>query len=106
MKKINVKVIRTEEIKIPDKINVELTKKEAMVVMAWLSKAQDYHAEELQNPSRETRRMLRQGKITRSDLRQYYKDIRNINDKFAKAITGLNSDEFEALLKKIEEELK
>ena len=106
MKKIDIKVIKTEAVKIPDKIKVELTKKEAMVVMAWLSKAQDFHCEELRNPSRETRRMLKQGKITRDELRQYYKDIRNINDKFAKAITGLNSDEFEALLKKIEEELK
>lgn len=74
-----------------------------MLALGWVGNAVEFHARELQHPHRMTRRALRKREISQQDLRQMYRDARNINDKLASALTGIRADELETLIEKFKE---
>lgn len=89
-----------------EKITLELTEREAMVALAWMEKATEFHAHELQEPRWSTRRDIKRGRITRAELREYYRGARGVSNKIAAAMLGVTADELGSVIAVVREEKK
>lgn len=80
-------------------ITIKMTEDELKLALAWSLKAENYYTDQLVQPSRNTRRALRRGTVTRADIRKQYKNAKAVADKLSAAFLGANAEEIQAALR-------